>query len=98
MIATLPTRRLGNTDLHLTRSALVRGRQEAVDGPSAGGPQDDAESIASIRHAIERRINWIDTAAVYGLGHSEEVVQAGVGRHSVRQPSVRFHEMWTRLG
>ena len=38
------------------------------------GPQDDNESIRTIRHALERGINWIDTAAVYGLGHSEEVV------------------------
>jgi aryl-alcohol dehydrogenase-like predicted oxidoreductase len=41
----------------------------------AWGDQDDRESIAAIRHAIERGINWIDTAAVYGLGHSEEVVR-----------------------
>jgi aryl-alcohol dehydrogenase-like predicted oxidoreductase len=38
------------------------------------GPQDDNESIRTIRHALEQGINWIDTAAVYGLGHSEEVV------------------------
>jgi aryl-alcohol dehydrogenase-like predicted oxidoreductase len=38
------------------------------------GTQDDAASIAAIRHAVERGLNWIDTAAVYGLGHSEEVV------------------------
>jgi len=38
------------------------------------GPQDDNESIATIRHALEQGVNWIDTAAVYGLGHSEEVV------------------------
>jgi aryl-alcohol dehydrogenase-like predicted oxidoreductase len=38
------------------------------------GPQDDAESLAAIRHALELGVNWIDTAAVYGLGHSEEVV------------------------
>jgi aryl-alcohol dehydrogenase-like predicted oxidoreductase len=36
--------------------------------------QDDSESVAAIRHAVERGINWIDTAAVYGLGHSEEIV------------------------
>ena len=38
------------------------------------GPQDDDESVAAIRHAVESGINWVDTAAVYGLGHSEEVV------------------------
>ncbi|MQA24329.1 MAG: aldo/keto reductase [Micromonosporaceae bacterium] len=40
----------------------------------AWGGQDDAESVAAIRHAVERGVNWIDTAAIYGLGHSEEVV------------------------
>lgn len=40
----------------------------------AWGPQDDNESIAAIRKALDSGINWIDTAAVYGLGHSEEVV------------------------
>lgn len=39
------------------------------------GTQDDRESVAAIRHAVERGINWIDTAAIYGLGHSEEVVR-----------------------
>jgi aryl-alcohol dehydrogenase-like predicted oxidoreductase len=39
------------------------------------GDQDDKESIAAIRHAVERGINWIDTAAIYGLGHSEEIVR-----------------------
>jgi aryl-alcohol dehydrogenase-like predicted oxidoreductase len=40
----------------------------------AWGDQDDADSVAAIRHAVESGINWVDTAAVYGLGHSEEVV------------------------
>ena len=38
------------------------------------GPQDDTASLATMRHALEAGINWIDTAAVYGLGHSEEIV------------------------
>jgi aryl-alcohol dehydrogenase-like predicted oxidoreductase len=42
------------------------------------GPQDDAESVAAIRHAVESGVNWVDTAAVYGLGHSEEVVGEAV--------------------
>jgi aryl-alcohol dehydrogenase-like predicted oxidoreductase len=39
----------------------------------AWGGQDDAESVAAIQHAVEVGVNWIDTAAVYGLGHSEEM-------------------------
>jgi aryl-alcohol dehydrogenase-like predicted oxidoreductase len=75
MIATLPTRRLGSTDLHL--STVGFGAWAAGGGGWAfgWGPQDDADSIASIRHAVERGVNWIDTAAVYGLGHSEQVVR-----------------------
>lgn len=48
----------------------------AVGGPWAfgWGPQDDEHSIAAIHHAVERGINWVDTAPAYGLGHSEEVV------------------------
>jgi aryl-alcohol dehydrogenase-like predicted oxidoreductase len=38
------------------------------------GSQDDKDSVDAIRHAVDHGINWIDTAAVYGLGHSEEVV------------------------
>src|SRR5207244_3657991 len=38
------------------------------------GPQDDTASLAAMRHAVERGVNWVDTAAVYGLGHSEELV------------------------
>ena len=56
------------------RSASARGRWAAEDGHSRWGPQDDADSVAAIRAALDRGINWIDTAAVYGLGHSEEVV------------------------
>ncbi|HKA68274.1 MAG TPA: aldo/keto reductase [Actinomycetes bacterium] len=53
----------------------------AIGGPgweTAWGPQDDAESIAAIRHGVESGINWIDTAPIYGHGHSEEVVAAAL--------------------
>jgi aryl-alcohol dehydrogenase-like predicted oxidoreductase len=75
MIATLPTRRLGQSDLQL--STIGFGAWAAGGGGWAfgWGPQKDADSIASIRHALEQGVNWIDTAAVYGLGHSEEVVR-----------------------
>jgi len=69
----LPRRRLGATDLDITSLGLGTW---AIGGPwSFGwGPQDDAESVAAILRAIELGVNWIDTAAVYGLGHAEQVV------------------------
>src|ERR1700683_1075368 len=48
------------------------------------GPQDDASSIAAIRAAVEAGINWIDTAPIYGLGHSEEVVAKALQGISLR--------------
>ena len=70
----MKTRRLGNSDLEIT--VLGFGSWAAGGGQweFAWGPQDDAASIAAIRRALECGVNWIDTAGVYGLGHSEEVV------------------------
>jgi aryl-alcohol dehydrogenase-like predicted oxidoreductase len=69
----LPTRRLGSTGPQL--SVLGLGTW-AIGGPYefGWGPVDDDESISAIRFAIQAGINWIDTAPVYGMGHSEEVV------------------------
>ena len=69
----LPVRQLGRTDMHITR---VGFGSWAVGGDWAvgWGNQDDRDSVAAIRHAVARGVNWIDTAAIYGLGHSEEVV------------------------
>ena len=57
----------------------------AVGGPwkFGWGPVDDDESVAAIRYAVERGVNWVDTAAVYGLGHSEEVVGRAVEPYRV---------------
>ena len=67
------TRQLGHSDLHIT---LIGLGAWAIGGEwlFGWGPQDDAESVAVIRHAIKRGLNWIDTAPAYGLGHSEEIV------------------------
>ena len=75
MIATLPTRRLGSTELRLTPVGFGAWAVGGGGWAFGWGPQDDAQSIASIRHAVDLGVNWIDTAAVYGLGHSEEVVR-----------------------
>jgi aryl-alcohol dehydrogenase-like predicted oxidoreductase len=77
MQTTLATRPLGTTELALT---TVGFGAWAVGGDwvFGWGPQDDEESIASIHRAVELGVNWIDTAAVYGLGHSEEIVGRAV--------------------
>lgn len=70
----LPTRPLGTTGMDITRVGLGAWAIGGGDWQFGWGDQDDAESIAAIRHAVKTGVNWIDTAAVYGLGHSEEVV------------------------
>ncbi|TMB05325.1 MAG: aldo/keto reductase [Deltaproteobacteria bacterium] len=70
----LATRPLGTSGLEITRVGFGSWAVGGGGWSFGWGPQDDAESLATMRHAIELGINWIDTAAVYGLGHSEEVV------------------------
>ncbi|NDL56389.1 aldo/keto reductase [Phytoactinopolyspora mesophila] len=74
MHTTLPTASLGKSGMHLTRVGFGAWAIGGGGWRYGWGEQDDAESVAAIRHAVERGVNWIDTAAVYGLGHSEKVV------------------------
>jgi len=67
-------KQLGNSDLQLTAIGFGAWAIGGGNWEFAWGPQDDNESIAAIHRALDLGINWIDTAAVYGLGHSEEVV------------------------
>jgi aryl-alcohol dehydrogenase-like predicted oxidoreductase len=78
MTTLLPTTRLGRTGMRLTRAGFGAWAIGGGDWAFAWGNQDDDASVAAIRHAVESGINWIDTAAVYGLGHSEEVVAAAL--------------------
>jgi aryl-alcohol dehydrogenase-like predicted oxidoreductase len=75
---TLPTAPLGTTGMRITRVGFGAWAIGGGGWTFAWGNQDDADSIAAIRHAVERGINWIDTAAVYGLGHSEEIVASAL--------------------
>ncbi len=72
--ATVTLRRLGNSDLEITPIGFGAWAIGGGDWQYAWGPQDDKDSIAAIHRALDLGINWIDTAAIYGLGHSEEVV------------------------
>src|SRR3712207_1107953 len=71
---TLPTRPLGSSGLEITTVGFGAWATGGGGWAAGWGPQDDDESIAAMRRALEHGVNWIDTAAVYGLGHSEEVV------------------------
>jgi aryl-alcohol dehydrogenase-like predicted oxidoreductase len=70
----METRKLGNSDLHITPVGFGAWALGGGGWEFAWGAQEDADSIAAIHRALELGVNWIDTAAVYGLGHSEEVV------------------------
>lgn len=70
----MKTRKLGWTDLNLSTIGLGTWAMGGGGWKFSWGPQDDSESISAIQHAVELGINWIDTAPVYGLGHSEEIV------------------------
>jgi aryl-alcohol dehydrogenase-like predicted oxidoreductase len=70
----LPTRPLGTSGLELTTVGFGAWAAGGGGWSFGWGPQDDDASIAAMRHAIDHGVNWIDTAAVYGLGHSEEVI------------------------
>lgn len=69
-----PVKPLGTTGMEITRVGFGAWAIGGGDWTFAWGPQEDAQSLAAIRYAIEQGVNWIDTAAVYGFGHSEEVV------------------------
>jgi aryl-alcohol dehydrogenase-like predicted oxidoreductase len=72
---TLQRRPLGSSGLEITTIGFGSWAVGGGGWVFGWGPQDDKESVATMRRAIELGINWIDTAAVYGLGHSEEVVK-----------------------
>jgi len=82
------TRPLGNSDIHITPIGFGAWAVGGGDWQFGWGDQDDRESIAAIHRALELGINWIDTAAVYGLGHSEEVVARALADWTGRRPYI----------
>lgn len=93
------TKKLGNSDLEITSLGVGAW---AMGGPGwafTWGDQNDRDSIAAIHAALDTGINWIDTAAVYGLGHSEEVVGRALKQIS-KKPFVftKCERRWDRDG
>ena len=84
----MKTRKLGNSDLAITPIGFGAWAIGGGNWQFGWGDQDDSQSIAAIHRALELGINWIDTAAVYGLGHSEEVVARALAGWSGRKPYI----------
>ena len=84
----METRTLGNSDLQITTVGYGAWAIGSSGWQFAWGSQDDNDSIAAIHHSLEMGVNWIDTAAVYGLGHSEEVVAKALKTWSGPRPYV----------
>jgi aryl-alcohol dehydrogenase-like predicted oxidoreductase len=99
MDGAMTKKRLGNSDMELTPIGVGAWAMGGGGWKFAWGPQDDAESVAAIHAALDRGINWIDTAAVYGLGHSEEVVaQALSGRSDRPYIFTKCSRVWDEAG
>lgn len=85
----MEARLLGNTELRISRIGFGTWAVGGGNWSHGWGDQDDAESLAAIHRALELGINWIDTAAVYGLGHAEDVVRTALKQvGSSRRPHV----------
>jgi aryl-alcohol dehydrogenase-like predicted oxidoreductase len=80
----MQTKQLGNSELHITPIGFGAWAIGGADWAFAWGSQDDNESISAIYKALDLGMNWIDTAAVYGLGHSEEIVARALNQLSQR--------------
>src|SRR6202162_560771 len=84
----MKTKRLGNSDLYITPVGFGAWAIGGAGWEFGWGNQDDKDSIAGIHRALELGVNWIDTAAVYGMGHSEEVVASALSSWSGTRPYV----------
>jgi len=90
----LPRRRLGTDGPEITTVGFGAWAIGGGGWSFAWGPQDDDASVAAIRHAVSRGVSWIDTAAVYGLGHSEQVI----GRALADIPASERPLVFTKCG
>ena len=91
----MQTRKLGYSDLHLTTIGLGTWAMGGGDWQYGWGEQDDRASINSIHMALDQGINWIDTAAVYGLGHAERIVgKAVAGRRDEVIIATKCGRVW----
>ncbi|MFE9747916.1 aldo/keto reductase [Saccharothrix saharensis] len=91
MTATTP---LGTTGMEISRIGFGAWAAGGGDWKFGWGPQDDADSVATVLALVERGVNWVDTAPAYGLGHSEEVV----GKALAQLPEADRPFVFTKVG
>ncbi len=84
----MQTRKLGNSDMHITPLGYGAWAVGGSGWDFAWGAQDDDDSIGAIHRSLELGVNWIDTAAVYGIGHSEEIVARALREWKGQRPYV----------
>jgi len=82
----METRKLGSSDLQLTTVGFGAWAIGGSGWEFAWGQQEDTDSVAAILRALELGVNWIDTAAVYGTGHSEEIVAQALQQWKGKRP------------
>ena len=91
----METRRLGNSDMQISVLGIGAWAIGGSGWVGSMGPQNEADSIPAIHAALDRGMNWIDTAALYGLGHSEEVVaEALKGRNPRPYVFTKCERVW----
>ncbi len=94
----MQTKQLGNSDLHLTPIGFGAWAIGGGGWEFGWGHQEDQESIAAIHRALDLGVNWIDTAAIYGLGHSEEVVSRALKGRSQPYVFTKCSMIWDEKG
>ena len=95
----MQTRQLGNSDLHITPIGIGAWAIGGGGWNGSMGPQNDSDSIPAIHAALDHGLNWLDTAALYGLGHSEEMVARALkGRSSRPYIFTKCERVWDSSG
>ncbi|MGG6293153.1 aldo/keto reductase [Leptolyngbya sp. AN02str] len=95
----MQTKQLGNSDLHLTPVGFGAWAIGGGGWAFGWGPQEDQESVEAIQRSLDLGVNWIDTAAIYGLGHSEEIVAKALsGRSNKPYIFTKCSMIWDKQG
>ena len=91
-------RRLGKSDLHITRIGIGAWAIGGGGWNGSMGPQNESDSIPAIHAALDYGLNWIDTAALYGLGHSEQVVARALKGRTRPYVFTKCERVWDAKG